>query len=129
MFTQLFADLVLVLHFAFISFVAAGALLLLKWPRVIYLHIPAIIWGILIEAKGWICPLTPLEQWLRLQAGQSGFKTGFIEYYLLPIIYPSGLTRNIQIGLALLVFFINLLIYSWLILRYKRSAAHKSDKL
>ena len=126
MFFNLFADLVLALHFTFICFVLMGAFLLLKWPRVIYLHIPAIIWGILIEAKGWICPLTPLEQWFRFQAGQSGYKTGFIEHYLLPVIYPSGLTQNIQIVFAIFVFLINLIIYSWLILRHKRPDQNKS---
>jgi len=118
MFYNLSANLLLVLHFMFICFVLVGAFLLLKWPRIIYLHLPAIIWGILIEAKGWICPLTPLEQWLRFQAGQSGYQTGFIEYYLLPIIYPSALTRNIQIGFAILVFLLNLSIYTWLFVRH-----------
>lgn len=125
MFYNFLADLILVLHFAFICFVVAGAFLLLKWRCLIYLHLPAVIWGMLIEFKGWICPLTPLEQLLRIQGGSAAYQTGFIEHYLLPIIYPSGLTRNIQIGLGLFVLTLNLLIYAWLIFKRKRLARAK----
>lgn len=117
MFYNICANMILIVHFAFICFVLFGAFMILKWPWVIYLHFPAFIWGILIEAYGWICPLAPIEQWLRILAGESGFQTGFIEHYLLPIIYPSGLTRSIQIGFAVLVGLINVLIYAWLFFR------------
>ena len=86
---------------------------MLRWPRVAYLHLPAAVWGALIELAGWVCPLTPLEQWLRGQAGDSGYSTGFIEHYVLPALYPSALTRNIQLVLGLLVITVNLAIYGY----------------
>ncbi len=106
------ADLVVVLHFLFVLFVVLGGLLVLRWPRVAWLHLPAAIWGAAIELTGGICPLTPLENSLRRQAGGTGYSGGFIEHYILPVLYPSDLTRSIQIVLGLLVLALNLAIYA-----------------
>ena len=108
------ADAVVLVHFAFIVFVALGALLAVRWRWVPWLHIPALLWGVLVETTGRLCPLTDLENALRTKAGQSGYRDGFIEHYLLAIIYPEGLTRGIQLALALGVIAINLTIYGWL---------------
>lgn len=108
---RLAADLILVLHLGFILFVVLGGLLALRWRRAVWVHIPAALWGAWIEIAGWICPLTPLERSLRRSAGQAGYEGGFIEHYLIPLIYPRGLTREIQLGLAVLVVAANLVIY------------------
>jgi hypothetical protein len=94
-----------------VLFVVLGGLLVLRWPRVAYLHIPAAIWGAAIEFAGWICPLTPLENWLRRQAGSAGYSGSFIEHYILPILYPSTLSRDIQLLLGFLVIAVNFTIY------------------
>ena len=107
------ADFVVVLHFLFVLFVVLGGLLVLRWPRVAWLHLPAAIWGAAIELAGGICPLTPLENSLRRQAGGTGYSGGFIEHYILPILYPSALTRDIQLILGLLVLAVNLGIYGY----------------
>ena len=115
----LLADAVLLVHFAFVLFVALGALLVLKWPRAAWAHVPAAVWGIAIEFAGWICPLTPLENQLRDLAGQSTYEEDFIARYLMPLIYPEGLTRAAQIalGLAALVFNATLYVILWRRLR------------
>jgi len=105
------ADLVLVVHFGFIVFVGLGGLLALRWPRAAFVHLPAALWGILIELFGWICPLTPIENSLRRSAGEAGYSGGFVEHYLLPIIYPGGLTRDVQLTLAAIVVAVNLVVY------------------
>lgn len=108
----LLADGVLVLHLAFVVFVVAGGFLAL-WRRwVVWIHLPAVAWGGLIEFTGWICPLTPLENALRELAGESGYKGGFIEHYLLTVLYPSGLTRTTQVILGLGVVLLNLGVYA-----------------
>ena len=105
------ADAVLILHLAFILFVVLGGLLVL-WRRwLIWLHLPAVIWGILIEFAGWICPLTPLENWLRAQGGSNGFSGDFINHYLVSLIYTEGLTRELQSLLGALVLAINTAVY------------------
>lgn len=119
MMSHIAADLVVLLHFLFICFVIAGGLLALKWPRILFFHFPAALWGMLIEFYGWICPLTPLEQYFRIRAGSAGYSVGFIEHYLLPVIYPAGLTRGIQIILGFVVILINLGIYTLVYFRYK----------
>lgn len=117
---SLLADIVLVLHLTFILFVVLGGLLVLRFPLVAIAHIPAALWGIFIELTGGICPLTPLENRLRHMAGETGYTGDFIEHYLMPVIYPHGLTREIQFVLAGVVIGINLAVYSWLIYRRKR---------
>ncbi|HVD33817.1 MAG TPA: DUF2784 domain-containing protein [Gemmatimonadales bacterium] len=116
----LLADLVVVVHFMFVLFVVLGGLLVLRWPRLAYLHLPAATWGVVIEFAGWVCPLTPLEQSLRLKAGEQGYSGSFIEHYLLPLLYPSALTRTIQVALGIIVIAVNLAIYGYL-LRRRRS--------
>ncbi len=105
------ADLVVVVHLLFILFVAAGALLLFRWPRLAWMHLPAAIWGVLVEWAGWICPLTPLENALRRAAGEAGYGGGFVERYLLPLIYPTGLTPAIQFALGAAVLVFNVAVY------------------
>jgi hypothetical protein len=110
---RLFADLVVGLHSLFVIFVLIGGLLLLRWPALVWVHLPAAVWGALIEFAGWVCPLTPLEQSLRAQAGDVGYQGGFIEQYMLPVLYPSGLTREVQLFLGGVVIALNLAIYGW----------------
>jgi hypothetical protein len=112
------ADAVVMIHFTFIVFVVFGALLVARWRWLVWLHVPAFAWGVIVEMAGRLCPLTDIENALRAKAGQGGYPGGFIEHYLLAIIYPEGLTREIQLVLALVVFAINALIYGWL---YRRS--------
>lgn len=114
------ADLVVALHFAFILFVVAGGLLVLRWPRLAWAHLPVVAWGAGIELIGWVCPLTPLENVLRRAAGQAGYAGGFIDHYLTPLIYPVGLTREHQLALGLFVTAVNLLIYGLVALRWRR---------
>jgi hypothetical protein len=117
---RLLADLVVGVHFLFVLFVLLGGLLVLHWPRLAYVHLPAAAWGVLIEFAGWVCPLTPLEQSLRLKAGEQGYSGSFIEHYVLPLLYPSALTRTIQVALGIIVIAVNLAIYGYL-LRRRRS--------
>ena len=108
---RLFADIVVILHLAFILFVILGGLAAIRWPKIIWIHVPAALWGAVIEFKGWICPLTPLENWLRLKGNLSGYAGGFVEHYILTIIYPVGLTREVQLSLGALVIIVNFLVY------------------
>jgi hypothetical protein len=113
------ADLVLVLHLAFIVFVVAGGLLALRWRRAPFVHLPAALWGVFVEVSGGACPLTPLENALRRAAGASGYSGGFIEHYLVPTIYPATLSQPVQLLLAGLVVLTNALVYSVVWRRYR----------
>jgi len=115
--TSFLADIVLITHALFIVFVIFGGLVVLKWHKVMWLHIPCAIWGALIEFFGWVCPLTYLENYLRGPGNADYYEGGFIQHYLMPIIYPAGLTTGIQILLGVIVIIINLIIYS-LVWRY-----------
>lgn len=115
MILRLAADAVVLLHFSFILFVVCGALALLRWPRLSLLHLPAAIWGVTVEWLHLQCPLTPLENRLRLAAGEAGYDGGFVEHYLIPLIYPAGLTPQIQLWLGAVVLAINLPVYLWLL--------------
>jgi hypothetical protein len=117
------ADLVLVVHLTFVLFVVLGGLLMLKWPRLAWLHIPTAIWGVLIEYAGWVCPLTPLENSFRTRGGEAGYSGGFIEHYIQPVLYPAGLTRGTQIVLGSLALLVNLAAYGVAIVRSKRAVA------
>ncbi len=117
------ADAVLILHLFFVIFVAIGGFAVLRWPRLAWLHIPAAIWGALIEFFGWICPLTPLENSLRARGGETGYSGGFIDHYITGAIYPDGLTRTMQIGIGALVVLINGYVYWRLWRRQRRSHA------
>jgi Protein of Unknown function (DUF2784) len=114
------ADLVVVVHSLFVLFVVFGGLLVLRWWRVIYLHLPAVAWGAFIEFAGGICPLTPLENSLRRSAGLADYEGGFVEHYILPVLYPNGLTRNIQLVLGVIVIAINLAIYTLFVTRRRK---------
>ncbi len=119
---RLLADLVVGLHFLFVLFVVLGGLMLLRWPRLAWIHLPAALWGSMIELGGWICPLTPLENLLRTRAGEAGYQGGFIEHYILPVLYPGNLTRGIQLVLGAAVIVINLSVYA-VVLRRARTRA------
>ena len=114
------ADLVLVVHLAFVLFVVLGGLLVLRWPRLAWLHVPAAIWGVLIEYTGWICPLTPLENSFRARGGEAGYSGGFIEHYIQPLLYPAGLTRSTQVVLGSLALVLNLTAYAIVVSRMRR---------
>ena len=107
------ADAVLVLHLGFILFVALGGVLVARWPRLVWAHLPAALWGVAIELAGGRCPLTPLENHLRRLAGESGYEETFVEHYLLPWIYPAGLTRGVQLALAGAIVIVNLATYAF----------------
>jgi len=117
---RVLADVVVTVHFAFVLFVVAGALLVARWPRLAWVHLPAALWGAGIEFTGSICPLTPLENHFRRLAGEEGYPGGFVEHYLLPVLYPGGLTRGVQIVLGIVVVVLNLGIYGWLFARRRR---------
>lgn len=115
---RLLADLVVVFHLLFILFGLFGGLLGLWRTWMLFLHLPALVWIALIEFTGWICPLTPLENQLRIAGGDAGYHGGFIEHYLIPIIYPPGLTPQIQIILGLVAIGINIAIYAFVLSRW-----------
>lgn len=109
---SLAANLVVVVHLGFILFATLGGLLALRWRWVVWLHLPAAAWAAFVEITGGVCPLTPLENNLRSAAGQAAYTGDFVERYLLPIIYPAGLTYPIRIGLAIAVLAVNGIIYA-----------------
>ena len=108
------ADMVLVVHLAFVVFVLCGGLLTLKWRWIAWLHLPAAAWGAVVEFTGWICPLTPLENWFREQDGETPYRSDFIAQYLLPVLYPEDLTRDLQLVLGAGVVILNATVYWWL---------------
>jgi hypothetical protein len=111
------ADLVVLVHLAFIGFVTLGGLLALRWRWVPWLHLPAVGWGVLVEFFGFTCPLTPLENWLRRLAGMQGYSSGFVERYVLPVVYPTALTRKSQVVLGALLCAVNAAVYLLLLWR------------
>ena len=111
---QLLADLVLIVHLAFVVFVLCGGLLVLKWRWIVWLHLPAVTWGAFVEFSGWICPLTPLENWLRAQGGEISYRSDFMAQYLLPVLYPGDLTRDLQFLLGTGVIVLNTAVYWWI---------------
>ena len=117
------ADAVVLVHLAFVLFVVLGGFLAWRWRKVVYLHLPALAWGIWIEASGGICPLTPLENRLRLLGGEAGYSGSFIEHYILPLLYPLQLTRQTQWVLLAALLAVNLVAYASLILRRQPTRA------
>ena len=113
MWYQLLADGVMLLHLGFVLFAVFGGLLALRWPKVVWVHLPAATWGAAVEFTGWICPLTPLEVWLRLKGGESGYDADFIAQHVLPMLYPAGLTHDLQIMLGWCVVAANVVVYGW----------------
>ncbi|WP_059410869.1 DUF2784 domain-containing protein [Cupriavidus basilensis] len=106
------AGAVVLAHLAFILFVTFGGVLVLRWPRLAWLHLPAAAWGVAVEWSGWICPLTPLENALRERAGQQAYGGDFVQHYVMPLIYPDGLTRHAQFVLGALVLVLNAAVYA-----------------
>jgi hypothetical protein len=117
---RLAADLVVAVHLLFITFVIGGGFLVWRWRRLVWAHLPAAVWGALIEFAGWICPLTPLENALRQRAGDAGYAGGFVEHYVIPVVYPAGLTPTVQIVLGLGVIVVNAIAYGVVIARWRR---------
>ena len=116
---RLLADIVVVFHLMFVLFVILGGFLVIRWRRLIYAHIPIAIYGALIEFGGWVCPLTPLENHLRRLGGQAGYTGGFVEHYLIPVLYPHALTRRAQFVLGGIVIAINVVAY-WIFVSRRR---------
>jgi hypothetical protein len=106
------ADAVVLAHLAFVVFVVAGGLAVLRWPRAAWVHVPAALWGVIVEWSGSICPLTPLELTLRRRGNEAGYGGGFVEHYVLPVLYPGALTPGVQLALGGLVVAINAIVYS-----------------
>jgi hypothetical protein len=121
------ADAVLIVHFAFIVFVVFGGALLLLWPRIAWLHVPAVFWATVVELTGWICPLTPLENTLQRSSGGPAYAGDFVGHYLVALIYPEGLTRGTQMLLAVAVIVVNALFYGVLLFRMRERAAPPSS--
>lgn len=113
-FYPLLADLVVLVHAAFVLFVVLGGFLAVRWHRLAWIHLPAAIWAAIVEFFGWVCPLTPLENWLRQKGGESRYASDFVARYILPTLYPEELTREVQVALGVFVILINLAIYSWI---------------
>jgi len=126
MFFRLAADILVFIHLAFIVFVILGGCLSLRWPKSTLFHLPAVLWGALIELTGGVCPLTPLEQHWRRMAGDAGYGGGFVDHYLIPVIYPHGLDRPTQLALGLMVIIVNLVAYGWLAWRWRRTRRRQS---
>ena len=117
---RILADLTVVLHLAFAAFVIFGGFLAWKWRWVLFAHPLALAWGFWVEVSGQICPLTPLENHLRHLAGEAGYQGGFLDHYLVPLLYPPGLTRADQWGLAGLLLMINIVAYGALLRPHRR---------
>ena len=114
------ADLLVGIHFAYVLFVVFGGFLVFRWPRIAWLHVPAVVWGVLVEFAGWICPLTPLENRLREAQGETGYQGDFIARYILSALYPEGLTRTHQVLLGAFALILNLAIYTAAFMRARR---------
>jgi hypothetical protein len=122
MFYRLSADLVLIVHLGFVAFVVLGGFLVLHWPRLMWPHLAAVVWGAAIEFIGFVCPLTPLEISLRELGGETAYQGDFLGHYITALLYPSGLTRGLQILLGLLALLPNAAIYGYLLVRRKRDS-------
>jgi len=117
------SNLVLIAHLAFVLFAVLGGFLVIKWKSLAWIHVPAFLWGALIELAGWVCPLTPLENWLREKDGGLIYRGDFIEHYILSLLYPITLTRSSQIFLGLFVLSVNLGLYGWILWRTAQKKA------
>jgi len=121
------ADLVLVMHLCFVIFVVVGGLLALRWPQLARVHIPVAVYGATIEFVGFVCPLTPLEVWLRRRGGEAGYSGGFIDHYITAALYPEGLTRHVQFLLGAGVLLLNAIAYTiWFRRRRSVTTSHNS---
>jgi len=117
---RLLADATVLLHAGFVAFVVLGGLLVLRWPRLAWVHVPVAAWGAWVEFAGIVCPLTPLENWFRARGGQAAYTSDFIEHYLMPVIYPASLSREVQWALGALVLVVNTVVYLVLLRRHRR---------
>ena len=117
----LLADVVVAVHAAFVCFVVGGGVAVWRWPRVAWIHLPAVVWAVGIEWLGAVCPLTPWENWLRGRAGQTGYEGDFLMQWLEPLLYPRGLTRTVQVTLGVLALAINVVVYAWVLHRRRGS--------
>ena len=117
---HLLAGAVITIHAAFVLFVVAGGFIALRWRRLVWVHVPAAAWGVLIEYGGWICPLTPLENALRDRAGVAGYSGGFIEHYVLRSLYPSGLDSHARLALGSLALLVNVIAYALIVRRHNQ---------
>jgi hypothetical protein len=124
---RILADLVVVLHFAFVLFVVLGGLFALRWPRAAWIHLPAALWGAGIEFVAGICPLTPLENRFRRLGGEAGYAGGFVEHYVLPVLYPAGLTHDVQLVLGTVVVVLNVAIYGVVWRRWSRRSGYAAE--
>jgi hypothetical protein len=118
---RLLADAVAIVHFLFVVFVVAGGLAALRWPKAAWVHVPAAIWGVVVEVMGWVCPLTPLEDRLRMAGGAAAAHGDFVARYILPVLYPERLTPTVQRGLGALVIAVNVVVYTFVIRRRRRA--------
>ena len=118
---EITADLLLIIHFTFLLFVVFGALLIFASIKIIFIHIPVVIWGSYIELTNSICPLTYLENWFLHKANLTTYSEGFIQNYLVPIVYPMNLTKDLQIYLGITLIVINMIIYGFIISKLKKS--------
>ena len=117
------ADFVVVFHVLFIAFAILGGLLVLRWRRLVWLHLPAVAWAVLVEVMSWPCPLTPLENHFRRRGGEAGYRESFVEHYVMPVLYPAGLTDGIQILIGGFVFAVNVGVYALIYQRRRRRQA------
>jgi hypothetical protein len=117
---RMLADTVVLLHVAFALFVVLGGLAVLRWPPVAWVHLPAAAWGVAIEYGGWICPLTTLENALRARAGEAGYAGGFVEHYVIPVLYPAGLTPPRQVAFGTAALLVNVGLYGIIVWRLRR---------
>ena len=127
MLDRFLADAVVVFHVAFIAFAICGGLLVLRWRRVIWLHLPAVAWAVLVEVMSWPCPLTPLENHFRRLGGEAGYRESFVEHYIMPVLYPAGLTDEIQILIGGFVFAVNVAVYAVVIRRWRRRPTRETS--
>jgi hypothetical protein len=118
---RILADIIVLIHLLFIIFVVFGGFLAFYKKWFVWVHIPAAVWGALVELTGWFCPLTPLENRFRISGGAVGYEGSFVEQYIIPLIYPENLTRNTQIAMGISVIVINAVIYFFLIKRYRKN--------
>jgi Protein of Unknown function (DUF2784) len=125
---RILADATVVLHLVFVLFVVLGGVLVARWPQVAWVHLPAAGWGAWVEFASWVCPLTPLENWLRRQGGGPAYTATFIEHYLVPILYPSSLSRELQWGLGGLVLVVNAVVYLLVLRRRAECRRLTSDR-
>ena len=117
MLDRFLADFVVVFHVLFIAFAILGGLLVLRWRRVVWLHLPAVAWAVLVEVMSWPCPLTPLENHFRRRGGEAGYRESFVEHYVMPVLYPAGLTDEVQILIGGFVFAVNVAVYAVVVRR------------